>query len=78
MIKSSIKLVVLPLFIAILLTSFYVMQPQMADAATKRYKNSGSQDDTPLASDRFDDVAKGYVPPSRTIHVTRKNSFNWE
>ena len=68
MIKSSIKLVVLPLFIAILLTSFYVMQPRNADAATKRYKNSGSQSDTPLASDRFDDVAKGYVPASRAIH----------
>ena len=59
MIKSSIKIVVLPLFIAILLTSFYVMQPQMADAATKRYKNSGSQSDTPLASDRFNDIANG-------------------
>jgi hypothetical protein len=67
MIKSSIKLVVLPLFIAILLTSFYVMQPQMVDAATKRYKNSGSQSDTPLASDRFDDIAKGYVPASKAI-----------
>ena len=68
MIKSSIKnIVVLPLFIATLLTSFYVMQPQMADAATKRYKSSGEETDTPFASDRFDDVKKKYVPPSNVI-----------
>jgi hypothetical protein len=73
MVKSSIKIVVLPLFIAILLTSFYVMQPQMVDAATKRYKNSGSQSDTPLASDRFDDVAKGYVIPASKLQQLLKN-----
>ena len=58
MIKSSIKnIVVLPLFIATLLTSFYVMQPQqMVDAASIVYKDSGDDDGTPLASDRFNDI----------------------
>ena len=73
MVKSSIKIVVLPLFIAILLTSFYVMQPQMVDAATKRYKNSGSQSDTPWALDRFDDVSKGYVIPASKLQQLLKN-----
>ena len=61
MIKSSIKnIVVLPLFIATLLTSFYVMQPQqMVDAATTGYKDSGDDDGTPLASDRFNDIEQG-------------------
>ena len=58
MIKFSIKnIVVLPLFIATLLTGFYVMQPQqMVDAATTGYKDSGDDDGTPLASDRFNDI----------------------
>ena len=65
MIKSSIKnIVVLPLFIATLLTSFYVMQPQTVDAASKIYKDSGDDDGTPLASDRFDAVEDGKA----TIH----------